>query len=330
LRPKVNGIGTFIKQERMKRGVTQEQLCTGLCNVSTLSRIERGTIIPASFLRYSLLERLGYYSNMERNVFWEESNIDFIERKKALAMATLHRDISEIKRLISECENKKEFTKGIGLQALITSKVVLDILDVYEEDQDNPDFDFDTSIKALREAIAITIPNFDENKVSEYLLTSEEIRCINAMSYIYLRKGDNKNALHILTSLKDNLDSLYVNKYEISWYYPSILINLIWQHYRLDNLEEAIALCEVCMEFCIKYNEYNKIPSLLFIHGACMAKLGKIDEAKFMLLNSYHVYYAFRKNHETDRVAKYYSHLFGEDINYIKPCRGCCANCGMV
>jgi transcriptional regulator with XRE-family HTH domain len=316
LKPKVSGIGAFIKQERLERGITQDRLCMGLCDVSTLSRIERGVMTPASFLRHALLERLGYYSNIERSVFWEESNIEFVERKKALTMATLHRDIPEMKRLISEYEQKKEFLSGIGLQALKTSMV---ILDMYEMDYNGKDFDFDANLKVLVDSIKITIPGFNEDKISEYLLTSEEIRCINAMSNVYLRKQDSDSALRILLALKDNLDRLYVNKYEISWYYPSILINIIWQYNELGNLDEAIALCEVGREFCIKYNEYSKIAPLLFLYGDCLVKSKKMEEAKFVLLNSYHVFCAFYKYDEAGHVAAFYSKVFDEDIDYVKP-----------
>ena len=35
-------LGEYIRQERLKRGITQEQLCAGICEPITVSRMENG------------------------------------------------------------------------------------------------------------------------------------------------------------------------------------------------------------------------------------------------------------------------------------------------
>ena len=35
-------VGEYIKSHREKQGITQEELCAGICSKSTLSRLERG------------------------------------------------------------------------------------------------------------------------------------------------------------------------------------------------------------------------------------------------------------------------------------------------
>ena len=40
-------LGEYIRQERLKRGITQEQLCAGICEPITVSRMENGKQTPS-------------------------------------------------------------------------------------------------------------------------------------------------------------------------------------------------------------------------------------------------------------------------------------------
>ncbi len=52
-------IGELLEFERKHKGITQEKVCEGLCNVSTYNRYERDEILPDKFILDCLLERLG-------------------------------------------------------------------------------------------------------------------------------------------------------------------------------------------------------------------------------------------------------------------------------
>ena len=52
-------IGEYIKNYRRKREITQEELCSGICSVSTLSRLELGRQTPSRDTLRALLHRLG-------------------------------------------------------------------------------------------------------------------------------------------------------------------------------------------------------------------------------------------------------------------------------
>ena len=55
---KAYNIGDCIRQLREEQNVNQEDLCHGLCNKSTLSRIERGCHVPSIGTVALLLQRL--------------------------------------------------------------------------------------------------------------------------------------------------------------------------------------------------------------------------------------------------------------------------------
>ena len=52
-------IGSIIRKRRQELGLTQEQLCRGICETVTLSRIENGKQTPSRSKLNALLQRLG-------------------------------------------------------------------------------------------------------------------------------------------------------------------------------------------------------------------------------------------------------------------------------
>ena len=65
-------LGEFIKQRRLELGLTQEQLCEGICEPMTISRIENGRQTPSRNRINALLQRLGlpddrYYALLSKN-----------------------------------------------------------------------------------------------------------------------------------------------------------------------------------------------------------------------------------------------------------------------
>lgn len=76
-------IGTFIKQRRKKLKLTQEQVCSGICDPVTLSRIENGKQTPSKSVISALLQRLGM----------PEARYYVLESKNELEIEALKKDI---------------------------------------------------------------------------------------------------------------------------------------------------------------------------------------------------------------------------------------------
>ena len=86
-------LGEYIKNRRMDLGLTQEQLCEGICEPITLSRLENGKQTPSRNRINALLQRLGlpddrYFAllsknEMEINALQEEIRMDTIRYQRA-------------------------------------------------------------------------------------------------------------------------------------------------------------------------------------------------------------------------------------------------------
>ena len=52
-------VGDYIKRRRKELELTQEQLCEGICDATTVSRLETGFQAPRRTILNALLQRLG-------------------------------------------------------------------------------------------------------------------------------------------------------------------------------------------------------------------------------------------------------------------------------
>lgn len=94
-------IGTIIKQRRKDLKLTQEQLCSGICDPVSLSRIETGKQVPSRSIVNALLQRLGlpdtrYYALSSKH----ELEIEAL-KKKLLHATSLVMSIMDFKNFCS-------------------------------------------------------------------------------------------------------------------------------------------------------------------------------------------------------------------------------------
>ena len=57
-------VGDFLRETRLRRGYTQEEVSYGICTPASLSRIENGAQKPGRLILEKLFERLGTENNL--------------------------------------------------------------------------------------------------------------------------------------------------------------------------------------------------------------------------------------------------------------------------
>lgn len=109
------GIGDIIIKLRMEAGYTQEQLCAGICAVSTIARIEGNELVPDYFLLDRIFERLG--RSAERLEYVLSSKVyTLYELRYRIQEAILYRDFVEAEELLAEYEGIKVTKKELHTQ----------------------------------------------------------------------------------------------------------------------------------------------------------------------------------------------------------------------
>lgn len=168
--PDIVTVGVLIRELRLQQKISQQTLCQGLCSKSKLSKIEKGTLNPDIILAQALLQRLGI---SEREfVFWGNEKDtkfhEYIYRLKRLSSPLDHTQqklLNEFKQLVTEKDT-------LYRQHLLFEESYL----IKDPEQ---------KILFLKDALRLTLKNFDIYKILQYRLSWTELTLLNAIALTY-------------------------------------------------------------------------------------------------------------------------------------------------
>lgn len=176
-------LGEFIRQRRLNLGLTQEEVCQGICEPITLSRIENGKQTPSRTRINAILQRLDlpddrHYALLSK----DELEIEALEKEIVAcnAIEQVESGLEKIDRLEQLAKPDDQLTK----QFILRSKALLGGAGGrYTEAE---------QIELLLQAIQLTVPNFLLDEIEGHLYTRDEIKAINQLANTYSLAGKNK------------------------------------------------------------------------------------------------------------------------------------------
>lgn len=258
-------LGEYIKQHRLDLGLTQEQLCNGICEPMTLSRLENGKQTPSRNRINALLQRLGlpddrYFALMSKN----ELEMEALQKEIVACNANQH--VGEGFDRLKKFEQIADADDPIAQQFILRSKVLLGRLDKRYTPQEQIDL--------LMQAIRLTVPRFDLDEIERFLYSVDEIKIINQLGIAYSDNGQNKKAADIYYQLLK-----YVRKhFEETITSVGILPMLYFNYARVLDLcgryEEGAECAANGRKSCLKYGHYQYIPGCLEIEAECSHFMG--------------------------------------------------------
>lgn len=251
-------LGEHIKKQREKLGLTQEQVCAGICEQVTLSRLENGRQTPSRTRVNAILQRLGlpedrYYMLLTKN----ELEIEAL-KKEIVACNALDRakeGFSKLEQLEALVDPEDHLEK----QFLLRSKALLGCLDGrYTKEE---------KLKMLLQAICLTIPDFDLEQIGAHLYTVDEMKLINQIAGVYSDLGQNKKAADIFYQLLK-----YVQKHQQETVISSGMLPMVLGNYAraLDlcgDYEGAVDYAQQGIEACVRYGHYQMLYACLAIQA---------------------------------------------------------------
>ena len=169
-------LGIIIRQRRDMLGLSQQQLCQGICDRSTLSRIERGDQVPAYSTLRALLQRLGL----------QKKDVHFLLGQPDFETAQLQREIVALNTRKQWLQAQQKIRQ---LQALptaadpLTRQFILraKALAGYEQDGKAVPYPYEEQRQMLLEALQISCPGIDPEHLQGHLLGEEEGKLLNQM-----------------------------------------------------------------------------------------------------------------------------------------------------
>ena len=280
--------GDLIKKYRKLRGITQEQLSEGICNTSTIQRIESGKQTPGVFIFMRLIERLGFESKKFFVGVFSKLEFDFFDtyyKVEAMTISGRLDGVDEKIEALKQLELKidKEDGPKIREQMILALQISAD----KQRSADAAELS-----ERLLHALSLTMPNFDEQKISDYMISSEEISLLNMLSASY---GDLERRVNILYGVKKSMDKYYLDKYEKSRGYTLTLYNLSSALGYSGRHKEALEVCNIAIKYCVDHKRLYLLPHLKFNKACALFYLGDTETYKQLVVDAI---YALRNNED--------------------------------
>ena len=99
----IKEIGRMLYQLRTKRGISQEELCQGICSIATLSRFESGERRPDIFVFHALFQRVGK-STEHINVMLTIEEFTYFVKRRNIGMLISKGEFEQAEQEIKELE----------------------------------------------------------------------------------------------------------------------------------------------------------------------------------------------------------------------------------
>lgn len=284
-------IGSYIRQKREDKKWTMQQLCEGICTVSTLSRIETNRQVPSISVVKALLDRLGlpagrFFALLSDNDIAEDS----LKKKLHNDKIRFHRATEPDRNIIREeiMADLEALEKLGGNDNRLVQQLILSTRATIGGPE-GP-LSSEERLRLLLEAVRLTIPRFTLKKVSCFQYSAEEIMLVNQIARTYAQMGDRKKAVGISRRLLQYIEK---NNQRLE-HYPRQFC-LVAHNCALDlglekQYDKAIPLAEKGWKVCVEQGEYQHLPGFVAILAECWYFLGEREKSRELYQQAYALY----------------------------------------
>lgn len=304
-------IGEYIKRKREEKEIKQDELCYGICDRSTLSRIERGKQEPSYYILKALLQRLGI-SEDRCQILMGAQEFEIAELQREIVADNVRKDFSSALKKIRRLEELSQSAENPLLQQFILR---VRAAAGYEENGERLDYDNPTQRKMLIQALELTCPGITMENMCSFLLSENEAKIINQIAITYSEEGNRRQAIEIYRQLIRYVQSHFAGCEIGQVMFPLTAYNysrLLGQERRY---EEAIEIAELGRQCCVKYNKCRFLGGLLFNIACCLHDLGKDVESMELMVQSYYVNKAMNRTRSCEVVKNYMKENLGQELD---------------
>ncbi|MED2839745.1 transcriptional regulator [Bacillus wiedmannii] len=253
-------LGITIKELRMKKNISQSELCHGICSQSQISKIEKGMIYPSSILLYQLSERLGIDPN---NIFalTQNKKLKYVENvKHVMRDCTKQKQYNELYEIVKQEKNENNFQLKEDKQFLIWHEAIA-IFHVNKS--------IKTALNLLNSALKLTVTNVD-------FLSEREIDIMQSMAIFHWANKEYEKSITILRRCLANFNKLdFPRDKEIKL---KIIFNLAKILGLANQHEEAIKYNDMGIKLAINLNTLYLLGELYYGKAWNLLKLEQYNE----------------------------------------------------
>ncbi|PED92643.1 helix-turn-helix domain-containing protein [Bacillus toyonensis] len=248
-------LGITIKEIRIKKNISQSELCHGICSQSQISKIEKGMIYPSSILLYQLSERLGIDPN---NIFalTQNKKLKYVKNVKyVMRDCAKQKQYKELYEIVKQEKKQNNFQSKEDKQFLIWHEAIA----IFEVNRSTK-----TALTLLNHALKLTLTNSD-------FLSEREIDIMQTMAIFYAEHKEYEKSINILRRCLTNFNKLdFPRDKEIKL---KIILNLskfldlTYQH------EEAIKYLDKGIKLAINLDTLYLLGELYYLKSQYLLKI---------------------------------------------------------
>ena len=305
-------IGYYIKRIRQEKGISQEALYKGLCSRSTIHRIESGKQQPTMFTAIHLLQRLG----LDENSFLVPlgpQDFEICNLKKEIVALNAQFQFEQALERIDRLEKLVAPKDRLAQQFLLRSRALAG----YRQDGERLPYDYPTQRRMLLDALDITHPDFDLEKVERCLLSIEDIKSLNQIAITYSETGDRRFAIRIYEQLLRYPGQNLLN--------IDVLLSVVpMLHYNCSRLlglekrfEEELEVAQTGYEICVKYNKARMMGGLLLNMACALHELGRQEESKQVFVDSYYAHRLMKNFKSCQLIQDYVKKIYNTELRQL-------------
>ncbi|MCI3146482.1 transcriptional regulator [Bacillus cereus] len=250
-----NDLGITIKELRIKKNISQSELCHGICSQSQISKIEKGMIYPSSILLYQLSERLGIDPN---NIFalTQNKRLKYVENVKYVIKDCLkQKQYKELYEIVKKEKNLNNFQTKDEKQFLMWHEAIA----VFMVDKS-----IKTALDFLNHALKLTLTNSD-------FLSEREIDIMQTMAIFYAESKEYEKSINIFKRCLTNFNKLdFPRDKEIKL---KLMLNLAKCFDFTYQYEEAIKYIDKGIKLAINLHTLYLLGELFYLKGQCLLKM---------------------------------------------------------
>ena len=260
-------VGMMIKETLLERNISLSTLGRGLCKKSDLSRYLNGVRRIERLLLTVFLQRIGK-SPAKFSLLLTEDEYAYFEWKHKICLAQMEGNWECVEQLLeANAKTNSLFNEVLQKQyAQIMQSIVTEKL--YGERE--------RSVEMLREAIDMTVPDFDKGLTPDTLLGTQEICAILLWQKL---QPDKDKSYQILKELILYLETHYSDMQEKVRVYPKVVAQYLLLSMPRQEYETCLVLSEEVINLMIKTGYANDMERFLKIYVEAAEKLGISEKA---------------------------------------------------
>lgn len=302
-------VGEVIRKRRMELGLKQYELCEGICEPVTMSRLETGKQTPSYNKLKTILQRLGLPDD-QCYMLLSKNEMLISDLQTEITSCNVLKDPERGLPKIEELEKIVEPDDTLTRQFILRSKASLG----KKENGQIIAYTFEEKLEMLFEAIRLTAPNFDIDTIYEGLYSIDEVKVINQIATVYSDLKQHKKAIDIYYQLLKYIKKHFQNILQSGGLLPLVAFNYARELVLIEHYVEAVEIAETGWKACVQYGQYYYLPSTIALIAECYHFLNQDEKSKTYYRQAFYLFDAIDNKRGAKIIKSEIQKYFGTDF----------------